>query len=310
MQRRLGTDWQLQIRMAFTMALLALVYLIFAEILYRAGAGIATIAVLIGGLALAQYYFSDRLVLLTTHAKLVAPGELPHVQDMLARLAAMADVPQPRLAVVRSPIPNAFATGRDPRHAVVVVTTGLIQSLSEPELEAVLGHELTHVRNRDMAVMAMASFFSTIAALLAQNLMWAGMWGGGLGYGGGGRRGRNGESLGMILLASWLVYLVSFLLIAALSRYREYAADRGSALLTGQPSNLASALLRISGTMDRIPTQDLRRVQQANAMFIIPAARGREGLFELVQTHPNLEHRLAQLRRIELELAGVGAHRR
>jgi len=158
------------------------------------------------------------------------------------------------------------------------------------------------VHNHDMAVMAMASFFSTIAAWLAQNLMWLGIFGGG-GYGGG-RRGRDGESLGMVLLVSWLVYAVSFLLIAALSRYREYAADRGSALLTGKPGNLASALLRISGTMDRIPTQDLRRAQQLNALFIHPAVAGREGMVELFMTHPSLEHRLNNLRKIEQELAG------
>lgn len=301
MQRRLPSDWQLQARMVFTMLLLGAVYVVFGAVLYHAGAGIPLIGLVIGGMALLQFYFSDRLVLLSTGARLVGPGELPEVQDMLGRLAAMADLPQPRLAFVDTQMPNAFATGRDPQHAVVAVTRGLVSRLSPAELQAVLAHELTHVRNRDMAVMAMASFFSTIAAWLAQNLMWFGVWGGG-GYGGG-RRGRNGESLGMVMLVSWLVYAVSFLLIAALSRYREYVADRGSALLTGQPANLASALLRISGTMDRIPTQDLRQAQRFNALFIHPAT-GREGLAELFMTHPSLEHRLNRLRQIELELAG------
>lgn len=307
MQRRLGSDWQLQARMAFTMILLALVYLVFSIVLYRAGAGIVTIGVIVAGLALAQYYYSDRLVLLTTRARVVGDNELPHVQDILARLSAMADIPKPRLALIQSPMPNAFATGRDPQHAVVAVTSGLMHTLSEPELEAVLGHELTHVRNRDVAVMAMASFFSTIAAWLSQSLLFMGMGFGG-GFGGGRRRG--GDSLGMVLVVSWLVYLISFLLIMALSRYREYAADRGSALLTGQPGNLASALLRISGTMDRVPTRDLRQAATHNALFILPAAVGQRGAMELFQTHPSLQHRLARLRQIELELAGAGAHRR
>jgi len=308
MQRRLPSDWQLQARMAFTMLLLGAVYVVFAAVLYRAGAGVPLIGVVVGGMALLQFYFSDRLVLLSTGARLLGEADLPEVQDMLGRLAAMADLPKPRLAFVETPMPNAFATGRDPQHAVVAVTRGLIARLTPAEVEAVLAHEMTHVRNRDMAVMAMASFFSTIAAWLAQNLLWFGMWGGG-GYGGG-RRGRSGESLGMVMLVSWLVYAVSFFLIAALSRYREYAADRGSALLTGRPANLASALMRISGTMDRIPTQDLRQARQFNALFIHPAVSGREGLSELIMTHPSLEHRLSRLRQIELELAGPAGRRR
>lgn len=308
MQRRLRTDWQLQARMAFTMLLLAAVYLVFGAVLLRAGAGITVVAVVIGGLALAQYYYSDRLVLLTTGARVVQERDLPEVHDMVGRLAAMADLPKPRVALVDSAMPNAFATGRNPQNAVVAVTTGLLRMLPEAELEAVLGHEMTHIRNRDMAVLAMATFFSTIAGYLTQVLFYTGMWGGG-GFGGGARRNRDGESLGVILLVSWLVQIVSFFLVAALSRYREYAADRGSALLTGRPSDLASALLRISGTMERIPTQDLRQVQSANAFFIIPAVAGREGVAELFMTHPSLEHRLNQLRRIELELAGGAARR-
>jgi len=300
-QRRLHTDWQLQARMAFTMLLLALLYLIFAVVLYRAGAGIGLTAILIGGLALVQYYYSDRLVLLTTRARIVTEQELPEVHDLVGRLAAMANLPKPRVALVQSPMLNAFATGRNPGHAVIAVTSGLVRALPTPELEAVLGHELTHVRNRDMAVLAMASFFSTIAGYLTQVLFYTQIFGGGYG---GGRRGRGGDSLGVILLVSWVVQIISFFLIAALSRYREYAADRGSAILTGQPGNLASALMRISGSMARIPTQDLRQAQTANAFFIVPAAVGREGLVELLMTHPSLEHRLNQLRRIELELAG------
>ncbi len=304
MQRRLHTDWQLQARMAFTMLLLAALYLVFAVILYQAGLGIGFMVVILGGLALAQYYYSDRLVLATTRARIVSDHDLPEVHSIVARLAAMANVPKPRVALIESPMLNAFATGRNPSHAVVAVTSGLVRALPPAELEAVLGHEMTHIRNRDMAVLAFASFFSTIAGYLTQVLFYGGMFGG-FGYGGGRGRGRNsGASLGVVLLVSWVVQLVSFFLIMALSRYREYAADRGSALLTGQPGSLASALMRISGTMSRIPTRDLRQSQTANAFFIVPAAIGREGLLELLQTHPTLEHRLNQLRRIELELAG------
>jgi heat shock protein HtpX len=301
MQGRLRPDWQLQVRMAFTMLLLGALYLLFAVVLYRAGAGIGLTAVLVGGMALLQYYYSDRLVLLTTGARLVGEDELPEVHDMVGRLAAMADLPKPRVALVPTPMPNAFATGRNPANAVVAVTEGLLRTLPPEELEAVLGHEITHIKNRDMAVLAMASFFSTIAGYLAQWLAYGAMWGGYGGYGD--RRNREGESLGTVLLVSWIVQVLSFFLIAALSRYREYAADRGSALLTGQPSHLASALLRISGAMERIPTRDLRQAQAVNAFFIVPAAVGDEGWLELFMTHPSLEHRLQHLRRIELELA-------
>ena len=304
MQRRLHTDWQLQARMAFTMLLLAALYLVFAVVLYRAGVGIGLMVIILGGLALAQYYYSDRLVLATTRARIVTDHELPEVHAIVSRLAAMANVPKPRVALIDAPMLNAFATGRDPAHAVVAVTSGLVRALPAGELEAVLGHEMTHIRNRDMAVLAFATFFSTIAGYLTQVLFYGSLFGG---FGGGRGRGRNaGASLGVVLLVSWVVQLVSFFLIMALSRYREYAADRGSALLTGQPGNLASALMRISGTMERIPMQDLRQTQTANAFFIVPAAVGGAGRMEMFQTHPTLEHRLNQLRRIELELAGRG----
>ena len=300
MQRRLRPDWQLQARMLFTMLLLAALYLVFADILLHAGAGVGLTAVLLGGLALAQYYYSDRLVLLSTGARVVDESALPEVHDMVGRLAALADLPKPRVALVPSPMPNAFATGRNPQSAIVAVTEGLLRALPADELEAVLAHEMTHVKNRDMAVLAMATFFSTIAGYLTQVLFYGAMWGGGYG----GRRSRDGESLGTVLLVSWLVQIISFFLVSALSRYREYAADRGSALLTGQPSHLASALMRISGAMERIPTRDLRQAQTANAFYIVPAAVGGEGLMELFMTHPSLEHRLRQLRRIETEMAG------
>ncbi len=292
--------------MVFTMLLLGALYAVFTAILVRSGVSLPLVGAVVGGIALAQFHWSDRLVLLSTGARLCRPGEWPEVREMLERLAAMAGLPPPRLARMETPMPNAFATGRDPGHAVVAVTTGLLQQLPPAEVEAVLGHELTHVRHRDMAVMAFASFFATIAGWMVQNLYWLGLfggWGGGVGgQGGGGRRSR-GESLGMLILVSWLVYAASFLLIAALSRYREYAADRGSALLTGQPAVLASALIRISDTMKRIPSEDLRRVQHANALFVLPAAPRHGGPMELLMTHPTLEHRLDRLRRIEAELS-------
>lgn len=299
MQRRLRPDWQLQARMMFTMLLLAALYLVFGYVLLHAGAGVGLTSILLGGLAIAQYYYSDRLVLLSTGARVVQESALPEVHDMVGRLAALADLPKPKVALVPSAMLNAFATGRNPSHAVVAVTEGLVRQLPPQELEAVLAHEMTHVKNRDMAVLAMATFFSTIAGYLTQVLFYTGMWGGGYG----GRRNRDGESLGTVLLISWLVQIISFFLVSALSRYREYAADRGSALLTGQPAHLASALMRISGTMERIPTRDLRQAQTANAFYIFPAAAGNQGLMELFMTHPSLEHRLRQLRRIEMDMA-------
>ncbi|HEX3722222.1 MAG TPA: M48 family metalloprotease, partial [Nitrolancea sp.] len=196
--------------------------------------------------------------------------------------------------------PNAFATGRNPKHAVIAVTRGLMNRLQPAELEAVLAHEMTHVRNRDVMVMMVASFFAMVAQLLMRMLFWGGMMGGM----GGRRDRRDGGSIAMIYLASILVWVISFLLIRTLSRYREFAADRGSAIITGSPSNLMSALVKISGAMQRIPERDLREVQGMNAMFIIPAAVG-NGLSEIFSTHPSLEHRLERLRALSREMEGL-----
>jgi heat shock protein HtpX len=219
----------------------------------------------------------------------------------------------PQVAVIPSPVPNALATGRNPKHAVVCVTTGILNQLEPKELEAVLAHELSHVIHKDVKVMAMASFFATVAALLVQSGMWFGMFGGfgmGGGYGGGGGRGGRGggasEGQGMILiiLVAAVVWAISFVLIRALSRYREYAADRGSAIITREPAQLASALQKISGSMNRIPTRDLRQVQTANALMIFPAVHmGKGSLAEMFSTHPSLDHRLAKLRELEAELS-------
>jgi heat shock protein HtpX len=304
-RRRIRTDWQLQLRMLVSMLLLALLYLVFADVLLHF-AGLFWTVIFVGAMLLLQYYYSDRLVLYATGARLVSEHEAPELHAIVARLAQLADLPKPQVAVVPTAVPNAFATGRSPRHAVVAATTGLLQRLSPEELEAVMAHELTHIRHRDMAVMTIASFFATIAAFITRNAFWFGMFGGGYGYGGGygGRRDdREGESFFLVLIVSLVVWIISFFLINALSRYREYAADRGSAELTGAPSHLASALIRISDAMARVPTRDLRQAEALNALFIFPAIR--DGSWtELFATHPSLEHRLAHLRRLEAELAG------
>ena len=287
-------DPQLQIRMFLTMFLLAAVYLLFIAVMLMSGARATTTFLFALVMLGAQYFFSDKLVLMSAGARVVERDEAPELYEMVARLAQQADLPMPKVAIVPSRVPNAFATGRDQRHAVVAVTRGLLDLLTPSELEAVLAHELTHIRNRDVAVMTMASFFATVAQLVARWLMWAGF--------GGSRRRRNGGSIAFVWLVSLLVWLVSFFLLRALSRYREYAADRGAALLTGSPSALASALLKISGAMNRVPQRDLREVEGLSAFFIVPA--GVQNLFiELISTHPPLEKRLAYLERLQQEMA-------
>lgn len=251
----------------------------------------------VGGLLLAQYYFSDQLVLRSMGAKAVSRQEAPELHNLMERLAALADLPKPRVAVVQTDMPNAFATGRNPKHAVVAVTTGLMDRLDQPELEAVLAHELSHVRNRDMTVLTLASFFATVASFIVQQFFF---WGGAFGS----HRDREGRgNVMLVYLASLLVWVISYFLIRALSRYREFAADRGAALLTGAPGNLASALTKISGGLQRIPDRDLRQAEAFNAFFILPAV-GRDSLMELLSTHPSLQRRLAYLRQLERELEG------
>lgn len=302
MARRIGTDWNLQARMFVTMLLLAALYLVFGDVLVHYGFGFVPVAVILGGLALAQYYYSDRLVLASTGAKLVSPAQAPELHAIVDRLAAQADLPKPRVAIMQTAMPNAFATGRNPQHAVIAATTGLIQRLTPEELEAVLAHEMTHILNRDMTVMTLASFFATIASYIVQMSFWFGLGGLGGGLGGGGRGRDDGENPAVIYLISIAVWIISYFLMNALSRYREYAADRGSALLTGAPEQLASALMKISGGAGHAPRRDLRRTEALNAFFIVPALSS-ESFFELFATHPTLQHRLAQLRRIEQEMA-------
>jgi heat shock protein HtpX len=312
MHRKLGADFGLTARMFLALFLLAVVYLAFVGVLLLLHISIALIVIVVAVLLVAQFFYSDKLVLNSLHAHLVTAQQQPELFDIIGRLCQITDMPMPQVAVIPSPVPNALATGRNPKHAVVCVTTGILNQLEPKELEAVLAHELSHVIHKDVKVMAMASFFATVAALLVQSGMWFGMFGGfgmGGGYGGGGRGGRGGgasEGQGMILiiLVAAVVWAISFVLIRALSRYREYAADRGSAIITREPAQLASALQKISGSMNRIPTRDLRQVQTANALMIFPAVHmGKGSLAEMFSTHPSLDHRLAKLRELEAELS-------
>lgn len=277
--------------MLLTFFLLGALYLAFLVVLLYFQADMLTTLIFIGGFMFLQYFYSDRMVLWSMGARLVSESEAPNLHETVSRLCAMADLPKPRIAMVNSSIPNAFATGRNQRNAVVAVTSGLMRQLNQSELEAVLAHELTHVKNRDAMVLTIASFLSTLAFFLVRYLFF---------FGGGGKRDRSG--IVVVWLASMAVYVASFLLIRALSRYREFAADRGSAIITGQPSHLVSALMKISGTISRIPSEDLRKVEGANAFFIIPAASG-SSLFNLLSTHPPVEQRIAALERIEKELS-------
>lgn len=307
MQRKLGTDFGLTLRMGLTLFLLAVVYLCLVGVLLLFHIALATIVVLVVVLLVAQYYFSDRLVLSALKAQLVTPQQYPQLYDIVGRLAQLTGMPMPKVAVIRSQVPNALATGRNPKNAVISVTTGILNQLEPQELEAVLAHEFSHVIHRDVKVMLMAGFFATVAAVIVQSGMWFGMFGG-FGMGGGMGRGRGGRDQGegmiVIILVAAVVWAISFVLIRALSRYREYAADRGSAIITQEPSQLASALQKISGTMHRIPDRDLRSVQSANAFMIFPAVHaGKGSLAEIFSTHPSLEHRLAKLQELESQLS-------
>jgi heat shock protein HtpX len=294
-----GSDTGLTVRMFVTMFLLTAVYLGFLAALWYAGVDYVSMAFIAVVLVAVQYYFSDRMVLWSTGARVVSPQEAPELHGAVDRLVALADLPKPRVAIVDTDVPNAFATGRNPENAVVAATTGLISRLEPPELEAVLAHELTHVKNRDAMVLTIASFLSTVAFFIMRSFMWGGFGG----FGGYGRRRDRGGGGGIMLvyLASLAVWVMSYFLIRALSRYREYAADRGSAIITGAPSQLSSALLKISGTMQHIPQRDLREMEGMNAFFIIPAASG-SSLMELFSTHPALEHRLERLNRMQQDM--------
>jgi heat shock protein HtpX len=289
--------------MLFTTGLLGLLYVVFAVVLfYFLNVGLAPMLLIVVGLAFFQYYTSDKIALRASGAKIVTAEEAPDLHAMVERLCAMANLPKPRIAVVDTNVPNAFATGRNPKHAAVAVTSGLWHQLDEQELEAVLGHELSHIANRDVLVMTVASFFAMLAALLTRFGLYAGMFGG---FGGGGGNRSNGNNQTpvwlIVLLVSIVVYAISFILIRTISRYREYAADRGSAIMTGAPENLMSALQKISSGITQIPQQDLREVQGMNAFFIIPT-NWKTNMSEWMMDHPPLEKRLAALSEIAREM--------
>jgi heat shock protein HtpX len=281
-------DIGLSLRMFLTMVILGVIYLGFLTVLYWYGVsftGLIIVAALMMG---AQYFFSDKLVLASSGAKIVTPEQAPKLHAIVDRLCAETGLPKPRVAIVPTDVPNAFATGRSQSHSVIAATQGLLNRLNEDEIVAVLAHELSHVKNRDVAVITIASFLSTVAYFFLMSFM----------YGGYGRDRRNAGGIVVVYIVSIVVYVTSLLLVRLLSRYRELAADRGSALITGRPSWLISALLKISGQMDRVPKQDLRSEQGLNQFFIIPALSG-GSILELFATHPSLDKRIRQLEQME-----------
>jgi heat shock protein HtpX len=292
-----GRDAGLSLRMLFTSFLLGLLYVIFAIVLLQyLNVGLVPMLVIVIGLAFFQYYTSDKLALKAAGAKIVERDQAPELHEIVERLCAMADLPKPKVAIVDTDVPNAFATGRSPKHAAVAVTSGLWRRLDKEEIEGVLAHELSHVANRDVLVMTLASFFAMLAALLTRFGLYAGM------FGGGNRNNNNSTPVWLIIfVASLLTYVISFILIRTISRYREYAADRGSALITGAPEYLMSALQKISSQMTMIPDRDLREVAGMNAFFIIPTSV-KQRTAELFMDHPPLEKRLAALEKIAREM--------
>jgi heat shock protein HtpX len=300
-RRSFGRDRGLSLRMLFTSALLGLLYVGFAVVLFNVlNVGLAPMLLIVVGIAAVQYWTSDKLALAASGAKIVSREEAPDLHAMVERLCAMADLPKPRIAVVDSDVPNAFATGRNPQHAAIAVTTGLWRRLEPPEVESVLAHELSHVANRDVLIMTVASFFAMLAAMLTRWGMFFGMWGGG--YGGGRNNNNNQVPVWLIVtLVAVITYAISFILIRTISRYREYAADRGSALITGTPENLMSALQKIASGITQIPQRDLREVAGMNAFFIVPT-NWKAQMSEWMMDHPPLEKRLAALAAIAREM--------
>ena len=286
-----GKDTGLQLRMVITLFLLGLLYVVFIGVLFAAGAGAGIIVVVALVLLLLQLFASDKRAMATLGVKEVSPAEEPELHGIIERLCVQADLPKPRVCVMETSMPNAFAMGRTRKTTTVCATRGILELLSPPELEGVLAHELTHVINRDVMVMTLAGFFASLAALILQFAFF---------FGGGGNS-EEEEDIFIVVLASLVVYAVSFLLMRALSRYREFAADRGGAVLTGRPSALASALIKVTGTMERVPSQDLRSAESLSAFFIVPA-KAKKSLYNLFADHPPLEQRLAALERLESQL--------
>ncbi|MFL6310270.1 MAG: zinc metalloprotease HtpX [Nitrososphaera sp.] len=298
-------DAGLTARMIVSFAVLTIIYIMFLSVLAYVGLSAIAIAVIAGILILAQWYFSDKIVLWSTGAKIVSREQFPELHDLVERIVARNNLSKPRIAVINTRLPNAFATGKTPKSSIVAMTTGLVEELDNEELEGVIAHELSHIKNRDVLVLTLASLFSMTAFYLMRFGMFGAMFGGGGGYGGGyGRRGNDGGGAAMLLimLVAIVTWVASFLIIRAISRYREYVADRDGALITGKPSKLASALLKISGTMKRIPTRDLREVEGMNAFFIIPALSG-DSLTNLFSTHPPVAQRVKKLMEMEAAMS-------
>src|SRR2546421_7028500 len=286
-----GRDPGLQFRMLLTLFLLGLIYAVLIGVLIAAGTGAVTVAIIAAVLFLIQFFTSDKIALLSMGAKEASPQEAPELHAAIERLCIQANLPKPRVAVAQTAMPNAFAIGRSPKKATVCATTGILELLSPAELEGVLGHELTHVQNRDVMVMTIASFFASIASFIVQMGFWFGGWGGGDDE-------DSGPSWLVVIAVSAVVYVVSWILLQALSRYREFAADRGSAIITGRPSALISALLKISGTMQQIPQRDLRAANGELAAFYIFPPKTKRSFATLFATHPPLEQRIAALQRL------------
>ncbi|MFG2042473.1 zinc metalloprotease HtpX [Dactylosporangium sp. NPDC048998] len=297
MRTRFRPDRQLTARMTLTVFLLGLVYVAFVAVLIALLKSWVLIVLIAGGVLAVQYWCSDRIALVAMRAQVVDAQQQPRLHGIIDRLCAAADMPKPRVAVATTDLPNAFATGRNTERAVVCVTTGIMRRLDTDELEGVLAHELSHIAHRDVAVMTIASFLGVLAGLVTRFMFYSQLFGG---------RRRDGDQtyllVMLVMLVSAVVYTLSFLLIRALSRYRELAADRAGATLTGRPSVLASALTKVTGEIARIPTRDLRTAQAFNAFFFTPAVGARPSLSTLLSTHPSLQQRLDQLAEISAEL--------
>ncbi len=289
--------------MGLTIFLIGLLYVVFISLLIAVGVQSIAVIIIAGALLFSQYYFSDKIALYSMGARIVSRDESPDLHAIVDRLVAMADMPKPQVAIANIDIPNAFATGRSPKAAVVCATTGLMRRLNTEEIEAVLAHELSHVAHKDVAVMTIASFIGMLAGFLTRIALWSGMF-----MGGGDSRGNNNSNNNAamieiaIVLISAIIYAISFLLTRALSRYRELSADRSGAILIGRPSLLASALVKVSGEIARIPTRDLRSASAFNAFYFAPALTQGVSLGNLVSTHPTLERRLEQLSRLEEQM--------
>jgi heat shock protein HtpX len=292
-----GRDPGLTARMLLTLFLLGLLYVALVGVLFASGASGITIVVIAGALLVGQFFLSDKIGLAAMGAKTVTPEQAPGFHAMIERLCIQADLPKPKIAIADTPMPNAFAIGRSQKTATVCATTGLINALEPHELEAVMAHELTHVKNRDVLIMTIASFFAALASLIVQF---------GFFFGGGSDGDDDNPSWAIVLLVSFVVYILSFFLILALSRYREFVADRGAALITGRPSALSSALLKIEQNMQRVPTQDLRAAEGMSAFFIVsPGVKS--AIRTLFMDHPPTDKRIDQLQRLELQLQSATA---